>query len=57
MSYLIPDHLIHFRVVGRVVAYILLNKWQVEIDFTKSFLKHLLKKDLYISDLDDIDPE
>lgn len=26
-----------------------------EVDFSRSFLKHMLGKDLYISDLEDID--
>ncbi|KRX10838.1 HECT-domain-containing protein [Pseudocohnilembus persalinus] len=30
---------------------------EVEVNFTRSFLKHILKKDLYITDLEDIDPE
>lgn len=43
--------------IGRIIAYVLLKGLEVEIDFTKSFLKHIFKKDLYITDLDDIDPE
>lgn len=30
---------------------------QIEIDFTRSFLKHITRQPLYISDLEDIDPE
>lgn len=29
----------------------------MEINLTKSFLKHIIKSDLYITDLEDIDPE
>ena len=30
---------------------------EVELDLTKSFLKHILGKPLFISDLEDIDPD
>jgi len=29
----------------------------MDINFTKSFLKHMLRKTLYVNDLQDIDPE
>ncbi len=47
----------YFKYVGRIVALSLLRKIEVEVDFTRSMLKHLLRKTLYISDLEDIDPE
>ena len=31
-----------------------LENWMFEVDFSRSFLKHMLGKDLYISDLEDI---
>ena len=45
----------HFRFVGRLVGLALTNKIDFEIDLTRSFLKHILKKPLYISDFEDID--
>jgi hypothetical protein len=30
--------------------------WLLEINFTKSFLKHMLGATLYVEDLEDIDP-
>lgn len=56
-SYLIPSHLVHFRHAGRLVAKGLIENLDLEIDLTRSFLKHILKRTLYISDLEDIDPE
>ncbi len=35
----------------------MIKKINVEIDLTRSFLKHILKKNLYLADLDDIDAE
>lgn len=35
----------------------MIERYNVEIDLTKSFLKHILQKPLYINDLEDIDPE
>jgi hypothetical protein len=29
----------------------------MEVDLTRSILKHLLKKTLYITDMEDLDPE
>jgi hypothetical protein len=29
----------------------------MEVDLTRSMLKHILKKTLYIKDMEDIDPE
>lgn len=41
--------------IGRFIAKILIENWMFEVDFSRSFLKHMLGKDLYISDLEDID--
>ncbi len=57
LSYFIPDHLLHFRFVGRLVGLALTNKIDFEIDLTRSFLKHILKKPLYISDFEDFDTQ
>ncbi|KAL4429870.1 hypothetical protein ABPG74_022893 [Tetrahymena malaccensis] len=56
-SFLVPNHLTHFRFAGRLIAKGLIEKLDFEVDFTKSFLKHILHKTLYISDLEDIDPD
>lgn len=56
-SSIIPDHLLHFKYAGRILAKSILSNYSCEIDFTRSFLKQLLGNDLYISDLEDIDPE
>ena len=57
LSKLIPEYLTIFRYIGRIVAKIFIDDLNVEVNFTRSFLKHILKKDLYIHDFDDIDPE
>lgn len=56
-SCLIPNYLHYFRMIGRFIAKALISQLDVEIDLTKSFLKHILRKNLYINDLQDIDPE
>ena len=33
------------------------NRVQMEVDLTRSLLKHILQKTLYIKDMEDIDPE
>lgn len=35
----------------------LIEDWTLEINFTKSFLKHLLGNTIYVEDLFDIDPD
>ena len=35
----------------------LINNITFGVDLVRSLLKHILKKDLYISDLDDVDAE
>ncbi|KRX01040.1 HECT-domain-containing protein [Pseudocohnilembus persalinus] len=57
LSYVIPSHLKYFEYAGRLVAKGLMEQIEVEVDFTVSFLKHILKKNLIIQDLEDIDPE
>ncbi|KRX08891.1 HECT-domain-containing protein [Pseudocohnilembus persalinus] len=57
LAFLIPDYITHFRMLGRLVAKAVIENWNLEVTFSKSFLKHILGKDLYISDLEDIDPE
>ncbi|KRX02286.1 HECT-domain-containing protein [Pseudocohnilembus persalinus] len=56
-SSIIPSNLHHFRQAGRLVAKGLIEGLELEVDLTRSFLKHLLKRNLYIKDLEDIDPE
>lgn len=56
-SYLVPSHLDHFELVGKLIAKGLIEGLDIEVDFTRSFLKHILRKTLYIKDLEDIDPE
>ncbi|KRX10841.1 HECT-domain-containing protein [Pseudocohnilembus persalinus] len=57
LSKIIPNYQMIFRILGRLIGKILHDGMEVEVSLTKSFLKHILKKDLYISDLEDIDPE
>jgi len=40
-----------------MLAKAILEEKTCEIEFTKSFLKHMIGKQIYISDLEDIDPE
>jgi len=47
----------HFRFLGRLIGKALIENWQLEVSFAKSFLKHVLEKTLYIRDLEDLDPE
>lgn len=56
MSYLVPNHLFHFYKFGILVGKALKENWLLEINFTKSFLKHILGYTLYVEDLEDIDP-
>jgi hypothetical protein len=56
MSHLVPSHLMHFRKLGVLVGKALVEGWNLEINFTRSFLKHLLGSTLYVEDLQDIDP-
>jgi len=42
-SFLVPNHLTHFRYAGRLIAKGLIEKLDFEVDFTKSFLKHILR--------------
>ena len=44
LSYIIPDHLTHFRFVGRMIAKCLIENWNFGVYFPKSFLKHILSK-------------
>ncbi|KAL4482579.1 hypothetical protein ABPG72_005822 [Tetrahymena utriculariae] len=75
LSMLIPDHLNHFLFLGRLVGKSLVENWHFDINFCRSFLKHMLsnkyinqnnlnkkcftklEKNLYVKDLEDIDPE
>ncbi|EAS07044.2 HECT domain ubiquitin transferase (macronuclear) [Tetrahymena thermophila SB210] len=57
LSCIIPDYLLHFRFAGRLVGLALTNKIDFEIDLTRSFLKHILRKQLCVSDYEDIDPK
>lgn len=56
-AFLVPDYLTHFRMLGRLVAKAIIENWNLEVTFCKSFLKHMLNKELYIQDLEDIDQE
>ncbi|KAL4487295.1 hypothetical protein ABPG73_005805 [Tetrahymena malaccensis] len=56
-SNIIPDHLLHFKYAGRLIAKSILDNFVCEIDLTRSFLKQILGKELYINDLEDIDPD
>ena len=47
----------HFRKLGLLVGKALIEDWALEINFTKSFLKHLLGNTIYVEDLFDIDPD
>ena len=48
MSVVVPDHLTHFRMLGRLIAKAIIEKWNIEVFFVKSFLKHILRKILAI---------
>jgi hypothetical protein len=50
-SHLVPSHLIHFRKFGLFVGEALVEGWNLEFNFTWSFLKHLLGSSLYVDDL------
>ena len=45
------------RLFGRIISFALIKNINVEVDLTRSLLKHIFKKDLYIADLDDFDTE
>lgn len=54
-SYIVPDHLTHFRELGRLIGKIIVDNLNIEINFVQSFLKHILGETLYIRDLSSID--
>ena len=41
-SYIIPNHLTQFRILGRLIAKCLIERYDFEVFFVKSFLKHIL---------------
>lgn len=43
--------------MGRFVGKALIENWNLEVGFSKSFLKHILNKPLVIKDLEDFNPE
>lgn len=49
LSYIIPDHLIHFRMIGRIIAKCLVENWNLGVYFPKSFLKHILSNFFFIN--------
>lgn len=51
MSYLVPNHLQIFQKLGIFVGKALKEGWLLEVNFTKSFLKHMLGATLYVEDL------
>ena len=48
LSYIIPDHLTHFKCLGRILGKALIDNLNFEINFVQSFLKHLLSKNSFI---------
>ena len=57
LSCVIPDHLTHFRELGRLVGKVILDNLNIEVNFVQSFLKHIIGETLYIRDLSSIDPD
>lgn len=43
LSHIVPDHLMHFRMLGRLIGKAIIEKWNIEVFFVKSFLKHILR--------------
>jgi len=43
--------------LGRLIGKALIENWNLEVSFAKSFLKHILNQNLYVKDLEDLDPE
>ena len=56
-SRIIPNHLSYFTKFGMIVGKAMQENWLLELNLSKSFLKHLLGSTLYVEDLEDIDPE
>jgi len=48
LSLVIPDHLTHFRILGRLIGKAIIEKWTIGVSFTNSFLKLILRKDIKI---------
>lgn len=42
LSYLVQDHLVHFRMFGRLIGKAIIEKWSIEVYFVRSFLKNIL---------------
>ena len=47
LSVVIPDHLTQFRMFGRLIAKALIESWEIEVFFVKSFLKLLLSNKVF----------
>jgi E3 ubiquitin-protein ligase HUWE1 len=50
-SEIIPNHLRYFKKIGMLVGKAMKENWLLEINLTKSFLKHILGSTLYVEDL------
>ncbi len=54
-SVLIPDYLMHFEYAGKFVAKAFFDNYNIGVEFTTSFIKHILKAPIYMDDIDSID--
>lgn len=52
----LPNYLTYYEKMGIVVGKAMQENWLLELNLTKSFLKHLLGGVLYVEDLEDMDP-
>ncbi len=54
---MVPNDEKYFLYLGKIVGKALLENWNLDVNFSKCFLKHILRKNLNFKDLEDIDPE
>ena len=56
LSYIIPEHLFHFRMIGRLIGKALISDWNLSVCFVTSFLK-LILSNLFMSDKEVPEPD
>ena len=56
LSSINPDHLVYFRFIGRFIALAVYHQELLEVHFTRSFYKHLLRIPVTYEDFEATDP-
>jgi hypothetical protein len=56
-SFAIPNNLVYFKLFGHLLGKTILERWPISLNFPKYFLKLILNKKIYSSDIEEIDPQ